>query len=237
MHFVEPSREVLAETLLAAGPDATTLCAGWRTRDLAAHLYLRERKVAVGLGLIIKRLSKASDQATAELAATLKTPEDYARLVNTFRAGPPALSPLRIKALDESSNLIEYFVHTEDVRRAVDRWAPRALDEAYSDALWDELVKRAAILYRGVDLGIVLVQPVGPAACRQARPRIGGHRRRAGRTPHARPRPHPPRPRDLRRPAGRRRAPAVRRSRPLDSLNEQRGVTYAPIIPSGMGAK
>ena len=46
---------------------------------------------------------------------------------------------MKIKALDESSNLIEYFVHTEDVRRAVDRWAPRALDEAYSDALWDEL--------------------------------------------------------------------------------------------------
>ena len=160
MHFVEPSREVLAETLLAAGPDAATLCTGWLTRDLAAHLYLRERKVAVGLGLIIKRLSKASDQATAELAGKLKTPEDYAKLVNAFRAGPPALSPLRIKALDESSNLIEYFVHTEDVRRAVDRWAPRALDEAYSDALWDELVKRAAILYRGVDLGIVLVQPL-----------------------------------------------------------------------------
>ena len=35
-------------------------------------------------------------------------------------------------------------------------------DEAYSDALWDELVKRAAILYRGVDLGIVLVHPSGP---------------------------------------------------------------------------
>ncbi|MET1034331.1 MAG: TIGR03085 family protein, partial [Arthrobacter sp.] len=62
----------------------------------------------------------------------------------------------------ESANLIEYFVHTEDVRRAVDRWAPRALDEEYSDALWDELVKRAAILYRGVDLGIVLVRPSGP---------------------------------------------------------------------------
>ncbi|GAC1449664.1 MAG: hypothetical protein PVSMB10_01990 [Pseudarthrobacter sp.] len=148
MHYVDPSREVLAETLLAAGPDAPTLCGGWRTRDLAAHLYLRERKVAVGLGLIIKSLSKSSDKATAKLAAKLKTPDDYARLVKTFRGGPPALSPMRIKALDESSNLIEYFVHTEDVRRAVDRWAPRALDEAYSDALWDELIKRAAILYR-----------------------------------------------------------------------------------------
>jgi len=162
MHFVDPSREVLAETLLAAGPDSPTLCKGWQTRDLAAHLYLRERKAAVGLGLLIKRLAKASDQATAALAAKLTTPEEYNKLVNSFRAGPSAFSPMKIKALDESANLIEYFVHTEDVRRAVDRWAPRALDEEYSDALWDELVKRAAILYRGVDLGIVLVRPSGP---------------------------------------------------------------------------
>ncbi|MCX6500080.1 MAG: TIGR03085 family metal-binding protein, partial [Arthrobacter sp.] len=162
MQFVDPSREVLAETLLAAGPDCPTLCTGWQTRHLAAHLFLRERKARVGLGLLIKRLSKASDQATEDLAAKIRTPDAYAKLVNTFRAGPPALSPLRIKALDESSNLIEYFVHTEDVRRAVDRWAPRALDEAYSDALWAELIKRAATLYRGVDLGIVLVRPSGP---------------------------------------------------------------------------
>jgi uncharacterized protein (TIGR03085 family) len=162
MHFVDPSREVLAETLLAAGPDSPTLCEGWLTRDLAAHLYLRERKAAVGIGLLIKSLARASDKATAKLASKLKTTEDYAELVNTFRSGPPALSPLKIKALDESSNLIEYFVHTEDIRRAGDRWAPRALDEEYSDALWDELIKRAAILYRGVDLGIVLVRPTGP---------------------------------------------------------------------------
>ncbi|WP_434621337.1 TIGR03085 family metal-binding protein [Arthrobacter sp. A5] len=162
MHFVDPSREVLAETLLAAGPDAATLCAGWRTQDLAAHLYLRERNARVGLGLLIKAFSKASDKATAALAGKSGTPEAYAKLVADFRAGPPPLSPLRIKALDESSNLIEYFVHTEDVRRATDRWAPRALDDEYSDALWDELIKRAAILYRGVDLGIVLVRPSGP---------------------------------------------------------------------------
>ena len=34
MYFVDPSREVLAETLLAAGPDSPTLCKGWLTRDI-----------------------------------------------------------------------------------------------------------------------------------------------------------------------------------------------------------
>lgn len=162
MHFVAPSREVLAETLLAAGPDAPTLCAGWRSQELAAHLYLRERNVGVGLGLVFKPFNRASEKATAKLAQKSSTPEAYTKLVRAFQAGPPALSPMKIKTVDESANLTEYFVHTEDVRRATDRWAPRALDAEYSDALWDELVKHAALLYRGVDLGIVLVRPSGP---------------------------------------------------------------------------
>ncbi|MCW1249075.1 TIGR03085 family metal-binding protein [Acaricomes phytoseiuli] len=162
MHFVDPSREVLAETLLAVGPDAPTLCAGWQSQDLAAHLYLRERNAGVGIGLLLPSFAKATEKATRKLAEKSATPESYAKLVKQFREGPPAFSPLRIKALDESSNLIEYFVHTEDLRRAKERWAPRALDEEYSQALWDELIKRAAILYRGVDLGVVLVQPSGP---------------------------------------------------------------------------
>jgi uncharacterized protein (TIGR03085 family) len=162
MHFVQPSREVLAETLLAAGPDSPTLCAGWRTADLAAHLYLREHRPLAQLGMAFKPLSKVSDEAIRKLADTSRGSAGYAKLVRSFRSGPPRLSPLRLKPVDEAANLIEYFVHTEDVRRAPQRWAPRALDEAYSNALWDELIKRAAILYRGVDLGIILVRPDGP---------------------------------------------------------------------------
>lgn len=162
MLYVNPSREVLAEALLAAGPDSATLCAGWRTRHLAAHLYLREHGAAVALGMIFKPVANVSDKAIDSLAAKCADPARYRDLVKRFRAGPPRLSPMRIPSIDESSNLTEYFVHTEDVRRATDRWAPRALDEDYSDALWNELIKRAAILYRGVDLGIVLVRPSGP---------------------------------------------------------------------------
>ncbi len=162
MQFVEPSREVLAETLLAAGPGAPTLCAGWRTQELAAHLYLREHSAKVGVGLVIKPWNKVSEKATAKLAAAASTPESFAELVEKFRSGPPKLSPFALRAVDHSANLVEFFVHTEDIRRATDRWAPRALDPGYSNALWAELVKRAAILYRSVDLGVVLVNPEGP---------------------------------------------------------------------------
>lgn len=162
MQFVEPSREVLAETLLAAGPGAPTLCEGWRTQDLAAHLYLREHNPRAGLGMVLKPWKKATDKAIAALAAESSTPEAFSALVEKFRAGPPKLSPFALKAVDHSANLTEFFVHTEDVRRATDRWAPRTLDARYSEALWAELLKRAAILYRSVDLGIILVSPEGP---------------------------------------------------------------------------
>lgn len=162
MHFVDPSREVLAETLLAAGPDSATLCEGWRTAELAAHLYLREHRLTAQLGMAFKPLSKVSDEATRKLADKSRGTAGYSKLVKAFRAGPPRLSPLKLKSVDAAANLIEYFVHTEDVRRATTRWAPRALDEEYSNALWDDLIKRAALLYRGVDLGIVLVRPDGP---------------------------------------------------------------------------
>lgn len=161
MHYVDPSREVLAETLLAAGPHSPTLCDGWQTKELAAHLYLRGHRPTVGLGMIIKPLAAVSDKSTRKLAAKAASAEGYAKLVKSFQKGHPFHSPMRIRSLDTSVNLTEYFVHTEDVRRARSRWAPRALDEGYSEALWNELIKRAAILYRGVDLGIVLVRPDG----------------------------------------------------------------------------
>ncbi|MBP2217166.1 uncharacterized protein (TIGR03085 family) [Arthrobacter sp. CAN_C5] len=162
MQYVEPSREVLAETLLAAGPHSPTLCHGWQAKELAAHLYLREHRPAVALAMVIKPLAAVSDKSVRKLAAQAETVEGFKKLVGYFLAGHPFYSPMkRSKALDASANLIEYFVHTEDVRRARSRWAPRALDEDYSNALWDELIKRAAILYRGVDLGIVLVRSDG----------------------------------------------------------------------------
>jgi uncharacterized protein (TIGR03085 family) len=162
MRFVEPSREVLAATLLGAGPAAPTLCRGWQTKELAAHLYLRSHRPGVALGHLVKPLGAVSEKATRRLAARSASPEAYRQLVEEFQSGDPFYSPFRFGAVDRSANLTEYFVHTEDIRRARDRWAPRALDAGYADALWAELVKQAAILYRGVDLGIVLVRPDGP---------------------------------------------------------------------------
>ncbi|WP_411732936.1 TIGR03085 family metal-binding protein [Paeniglutamicibacter sp.] len=160
MHFVPASREVLAEVLLAAGPTAPTLCAGWQTRHLAAHLVLREQSL-LAAGLVIKPLTHRMEAELDRRAELAKDRNAYAGLVNEFLRGAPRFSPLSNAHVDRSANLSEFFIHTEDVRRASDRWVPRALDAKYEDLLWEDLLRHAGHYYRGADVGIILVRPDG----------------------------------------------------------------------------
>lgn len=160
MHFVPASREVLAEVLLAAGPEAPTLCAGWQTRHLAAHLVLREHSM-LAAGIALKPLSPLMERELNSRATTALNRDAYVQLVNEFKAGAPKYSPFSLSTFDRAANLSEYFIHTEDVRRATDRWAPRVLDAKYADMLWHDLVRRASTYYRGTYVGIILVRPDG----------------------------------------------------------------------------
>ncbi|MFF1871884.1 TIGR03085 family metal-binding protein [Kitasatospora herbaricolor] len=123
----------LAELLTAAGPDAPTLCAGWTTRDLAAHLVLRERRMDAAAGIRLRALAGWTARVQAGLAR-----RPYEELVRMFRAGPPRLSPFALPGADEAANTVEYFVHAEDVRRA-GPWEPREVSPAMSAALWRRL--------------------------------------------------------------------------------------------------
>ena len=44
MSFSDSERQLLADLFLEVGPEAPTLCAGWTTTDLAAHLWVREHR-------------------------------------------------------------------------------------------------------------------------------------------------------------------------------------------------
>lgn len=47
-------RQGLSDLLLELGPDASTLCAGWDTVDLAVHLVVvRERKPLAAPGILL----------------------------------------------------------------------------------------------------------------------------------------------------------------------------------------
>ncbi|MEU0215814.1 TIGR03085 family metal-binding protein [Streptomyces sp. NPDC006265] len=152
-------RLLLADLLETAGPDAPTLCEGWTTRDLAAHVVVRERRPDAAGGILIKQLAPRLDKVMAEY-----TDKPYEELIQLIRTGPPRFSPFSLKPVDEASNIIEFYVHTEDVRRAQPDWSPRDLDPVFQDALWSRLERTARLMGRGVPTGLVLRRPDGQTA-------------------------------------------------------------------------
>ncbi|MFH8987404.1 TIGR03085 family metal-binding protein [Streptomyces sp. NPDC017940] len=152
-------RLLLADLLEAAGPDAPTLCDGWRTRDLAAHVVVRERRADAAGGILIKQLASRLERVQAEFAA-----KPYEELIQLIRTGPPRFSPFNLKQVDEASNAVEFYVHAEDVRRAQPDWTPRDLDPVFADALWSRLERLARVVGRKAPVGLVLRRPDGQTA-------------------------------------------------------------------------
>ncbi|MFB9461399.1 TIGR03085 family metal-binding protein [Streptomyces cinereospinus] len=157
--FAKRERLLLADLLETAGPEARTLCEGWLTRDLAAHVVVRERRPDAAGGMLIKQLAPRLEKVMEEYAG-----KPYEELIQLIRTGPPRFSPFQLKQIDEMSNTIEFYVHTEDVRRAQPDWTTRELDPVFQDALWSRLERVARLMGRGVPTGLVLRRPDGQTA-------------------------------------------------------------------------
>jgi uncharacterized protein (TIGR03085 family) len=98
------------------------LCEGWNTRDLAAHLLIRECRPDAILGILIPRFAGYTEKVQDTLARRTSWDE----LVDKVAAGPPRYSP--VNALDALAGVAELFIHHEDVRRAQPGWEPRVLE-------------------------------------------------------------------------------------------------------------
>jgi uncharacterized protein (TIGR03085 family) len=151
--YSRDERLALAALLDQAGPDAPTLCAGWQTRDLAAHVVLRERRPDAGAGMMGGPLAGYTERLQRQYLGRYSYPE----LIELFKAGPPRLSPFAIGGFDEMVNTVEYFVHHEDVRRAAEGWTERELPAGLSDALWKRL-KGSRLFLRAAPTGIVFAR-------------------------------------------------------------------------------
>jgi uncharacterized protein (TIGR03085 family) len=152
-------REALCALFLEVGPDAPTLCGDWTTRDLAAHLVVRERRPDAAIGIVVAKAGGHLAKVQAEVATG-----DWESLVETVRSGPPAWSPTRIGAVDKAANTVEFFVHHEDVRRAGAGWEPRPPDADLTTALASMVPRFAKRLVRSSTVGIVLEPTDGGAA-------------------------------------------------------------------------
>lgn len=147
-------RAELCDLLLAVGADAPTLCAGWDALDLAAHLHIRENDLLHAAPAVFggERFAAMTARVTDAVEA-----RGLDALVADLRSGPPKV-PWQLPGLRTPLNLIEWFVHHEDVRRANGR-GPRPVDAELDAALWAQL-KRVArpmlfLKARGVPLDLV----------------------------------------------------------------------------------
>ncbi|MGH8860599.1 MAG: TIGR03085 family metal-binding protein [Jatrophihabitantaceae bacterium] len=143
----------LAESLRSTDPDAPTLSGSWTAAQLAGHLVLRERSWTELLG----RLPSARTRAAAQRAIDAYVAgAGYAQVVSDLADGPPAYSPFRLRVVREQVNLLEYLIHHEDVRRAVEGWVPRVLPVQRQESIWSRLRVAARLTTRGLPVPVRL---------------------------------------------------------------------------------
>ena len=148
-------RLALCDTFEEVGPDAPTLCTPWLTRDLAAHLVVREGRPDLASGIWLPFLKERTEREQARIAA-----RPWPELVQTVRSGPPAWHPTRLPAVDNASNLAEMVIHHEDVLRGDGVPGPRRVPSAHLEAAaWSLLTKMGRLLFRRVPDGVLLHAP------------------------------------------------------------------------------
>lgn len=148
MSLASSEREKLGALLLKVGPDAPTILDGWTTRDLAAHLYVREQRLPWGFGSFFSFLEKGLEREMQK--ARDRAYEDN---INDWLKGPKKIfNPLFVPL-----NTGENFVHHEDVRRAQgEDVAPRELSEAAQQRLLKSASSYGKVTLRKSPVPVVL---------------------------------------------------------------------------------
>jgi uncharacterized protein (TIGR03085 family) len=123
-------RAAMCATFEKLGPDAPTLCEGWSTLDLAAHLVAREARSDAAIGLVVPLLAGHLQRVMDKY----KT-KGYEPLVGMLRTGPPWMHRTGPLA---TANVQENFIHHEDMRRPAGE-APRDMAPEMDQILWKML--------------------------------------------------------------------------------------------------
>lgn len=141
MKFAQRQRAALADLLEELGPFAPTKCEGWQTQDLAAHLYIRERRPDALPGIGSERFADRTQRIQmAELHRN-----GFLPIVQAIRTPGWIMRPL-----DNLVNSSEFFIHHEDVLRANGR--SQTLTAKEQQHLWPVakvLARKAQHAYQG----------------------------------------------------------------------------------------
>lgn len=154
MSVARRERAALVDTMRGVGPDAPTLCEGWKTRDLAAHLVIREYRPDAAPGILIPFFASYTAKVQQEVAG-----RDWEELLDKVASGPPLYSPFKL--LDPVANVAEMFIHHEDVRRAQPDWTERVLEQDLVAALRRTLPLMARLTLAKIPARVALRTPEG----------------------------------------------------------------------------
>lgn len=163
--IADAERRDLADLLLRLGPDEPTLCGGWTTRDLVAHLVVRERRLDAAPGILIPPLAFWTERVQSATAQ-----REFGELIALIRSGPPLWTPLALPPL-RTVDVQEYFVHHEDVRRAQAGWSPRPPDDERDAVLWRIAGLLGRLSYRASPVAVTLRRPDGAEVAVRSGPR------------------------------------------------------------------
>ncbi len=147
--YASIERNAIADLMAELGPDAPTLCEGWTTRDLAAHLVARASRADAAAGIVIRGLAAHTKRVQDHIAA-----REWPALLTAVRK-----RPWWALFVDEPLNRTEYFIHHEDVRRAQPGWQPREVDAGYAAALWSGVRTQARLALRRTPATVRITAP------------------------------------------------------------------------------
>ena len=153
MSFASTERERLEQLFYDVGPDAPTLCEGWLTCDLAAHLFIREHRPLAVPGIFLPPLRGVLDRETQR-----QKERPFEDVVREWAAGPPQL----LRPVDAQMNGAENFIHHEDVRRGDGVARPRSFSAAVEKQLLAAAGMFARMALRGLDVPVILTPPALP---------------------------------------------------------------------------
>jgi uncharacterized protein (TIGR03085 family) len=153
-NFAQDERSLLCDLFEQTGPEAPTLCEGWTTKDLAAHLVVRERRPDAALGILATPFASHGESVREHIAKG-----EWAGLISAVRSGPPPLSLFALPGVDRAANTMEYFIHHEDVLRAQPTTVQRHLPLGLQEELWRVLRRMSKVLLRKSSVGVQLVCP------------------------------------------------------------------------------
>lgn len=108
MSLAHRMRLAICDTFEQVGAMAPTNCAGWRAQDLAAHLWIRDRRIDAQPGIALERFAGHTERVQREAMHSL----GFERIVADLRR-----PPLPIRLLMSYPNASEFTIHHLDVAR------------------------------------------------------------------------------------------------------------------------